>query len=68
MVIKRFAKKFVYISAGYAVLYFFYVFKLYTSTGVWYWNLFSYFGTVPLILMSGVFYVFVFWITKYENY
>ncbi len=68
MQVKKFAKKFSYLFCGYVVIYFFTVVKMYSSNGGYHWNLFSYFGTLPTLVVTIAFFIFGFWVTKYENY
>jgi hypothetical protein len=65
---KQFLKKLRLLIFVYAVMYIMGVVKISSSAGGWHLNLFTYYGVVKMAILSVSFFVFVFWVTRFENY
>ncbi len=64
---KDFLKKLRLLTFGYAIIYIFGVWKLYSPERSVQWNLFSYYGVIEIVILSIGYFVFGFWVTRFEK-
>ena len=55
----NFLKKNIIYLCFYVLAYYLFVQKLYAANGIWYWNLGEYFGNIPFIVLTLLFFIFI---------